>query len=159
MTVLSCLRLASAGLAVTIVAMPATARDVPAHRIKLTGAWTRPTPPAAAAGAGYLTITNAGSRPDRLLGGTSSAVREVQVHQMMIADGVMRMRPVQGLVIPAGGTVTLSPGGYHLMLIGPNRPFQAGGRIPATLKFERAGAVRVVFDVRMTPPAAAGGGR
>jgi copper(I)-binding protein len=72
---------------------------------------------------------------------------------MTMAGGIMRMRPVPGgLPIPAGQTVKLEPNGYHLMLIGPKRPFKVGDRIPATLRFQRAGAVKVEFDVLAAAP-------
>lgn len=145
---------AIAGVAALTIAAPAGARDVRTHGLILSAAWARPTPPAAPAGAGYLTIVNKGSRPDRLLAGSSPVVRDVQVHEMRIVDGIARMHPVEGgLVIPAGGTVTLAPGGFHIMLIGPKHPLKTGEHVPVTLRFERAGAVKVSFDVRSTPPA------
>ena len=145
--------LTAAGAALSLLATPLVARGRHAATLHLAEPWTRPTPPAAPAGAGYLTITNTGSEPDRLLGGTSPAVREVQIHQMKLMDGIMRMRPVAGgLVIPAGGSVRLAPGGYHIMLIGPKRPFVAGATVPATLRFARAGTVKVAFAVRTTAP-------
>lgn len=151
-------RLAFAGVATAALASPAIGRDVRAGSLRLTAAWSRPAPPGAPAGAGYLTITNRGSRPDRLVGGSSSVVERVEVHEMKIDDGVMRMRPVAGgLVIPAGGTVQLAPGGYHIMLIGLKRRVATGGVLPVTLRFQRAGAVAVNFDVRATPPATGAG--
>ena len=149
-------RLARAGLALALASTPAFAHTTRAHHLTVAGAWTRPTPPGAAAGAGYLTITNDDAEPDRLVGGTSPAVREVQVHEMRIENGIARMRPVAGgLVIPAHGTVTLAPGGYHVMLIGPKRRLAAGVRVPATLRFQRAGDIKVSFAVRTDPPAGA----
>ena len=76
---------------------------------------------------------------------------------MTMAGGIMRMRPVPGgLPIPPGQTVKLQPDGYHLMLIGPKRPFKVGDHIPATLRFQRAGAVNVDFEVEAATP---GGGQ
>lgn len=144
---------AIAGVAALTIAVPADARNARVHGLAFSAAWARPTPPASRAGAGYLTITNTGAMPDRLLGGGSPVVRDVQVHEMRIVDGIARMHPVEGgLVIPAGGTVTLAPGGYHIMLIGPKHPLKMGGHVPVTLRFERAGAVKVSLDVRSTPP-------
>lgn len=149
-------RSAIAGVGVALLVTPAAARDTRAGALRLSGAWSRPTPPGAPAGAGYLTIANTGSRPDRLLSGSSSAVERVEVHEMKLTDGIMRMRPVAGgIPLPPGQLVALAPGGYHLMLIGPRKSFVAGGIVPVTLRFERAGSVRVLFDVTMTPP---GGG-
>ena len=91
-------------------------------------------------------------QPDRLLGGFSPLVSRIEVHEMSMAGGIMRMRPLpQGLLLAPGATVRLEPGGYHLMLIGPRRAFRVGEHIPATLRFERAGEVRVEFDVQSGP--------
>lgn len=146
-------RLAVAGVGAMLLVTPATGRDTRAGALRLTGAWSRPTPPGAPAGAGYLTISNTGVQPDRLLSGSSPAVARVEVHEMTLTDGIMRMRPVAGgIPVPAGGSAVLAPGGYHVMLIGPKKPFVAGGTVPVTLRFARAGTIRVVFDVRMSPP-------
>lgn len=160
MTVSISARLALAGVSLALLATPAISRDTRAGSLRLTGAWSRPIPPGAPAAAGYVTITNTGTRPDRLLSATSTAAERVEVHEMKLADGLMRMRPVPGgLALAPGQSVALAPGGYHLMLIGPKKPSVAGGQVPVTLRFERAGAVRVSFDVRMTPPQLTAKGR
>jgi copper(I)-binding protein len=67
----------------------------------------------------------------------------------MVRDGdVMRMRPVDGVEIRAGQTVTLRPGGFHLMLIGLSQPLRQGETVPVTLRFERAGDVQVALSVQ-----------
>ena len=97
----------------------------------------------------YLTVDNKGSTADKLIGGSSSAAGKVEVHEMAMNNGVMTMRPVKdGLSIPAGKSVTLAPGGYHLMLMELKAPFKKGDKIPVTLKFEKAGDVNVTLDVR-----------
>jgi copper(I)-binding protein len=114
--------------------------------------WSPPNPPGAPTAAGYLTIYNLGRVPDRLLGGVSPMFGHIEVHEMSMAGGIMRMRPLpQGLVVPPGATVSLAPGGLHLMMIGPRRPFRIGERIPVTLRFERAGSVPVEFYVQAAP--------
>ena len=116
--------------------------------------WSRPNPPGAPTAAGYLTITNTGKTPDRLLGGSSPVATKIEVHEMSMTGGIMRMRPVAGgLVLPAGQTVKLEPGGFHLMIIGPNHAFKVGDHIPATLRFEHAGEIRVEFYVEAAPAA------
>jgi copper(I)-binding protein len=76
----------------------------------------------------------------------------LEVHEMTMTGGVMRMRPLSGgLAIPPGQTVALAPGGYHLMLIGPKRPFRLGAQVPATLRFAKAGPVKVTFVVQAAP--------
>lgn len=154
MTVANSARLALASASLALLAIPAVGRDAPAGSLRLTGAWSRPTPPGAPAAAGYVTITNTGTRPDRLLGATSTAAERIEVHEMKLTNGIMQMRPVAGgLAIAPGRSVALAPGGYHLMLIGPKRPSVTGGQVPVMLLFERAGTVRVDFEVRVTPPA------
>jgi copper(I)-binding protein len=110
----------------------------------------------APAGAGYLTITNTGPSDDRLVGGSSPVSARLEIHEMSMSGGVMKMRPVTGgLVIPSGQTVTLRPGGYHIMLIGLKSPLRLDDRFTATLQFQKAGPVRVEFHVQ-TPPNGAG---
>ena len=118
--------------------------------------WIRATAAGAPTAAGYLTVTNTGGTPDRLLGGSTPAARGIEIHVTSMAGGIMRMRPVVGgLPAPAGRTVTLAPGGYHLMIVGPKQAFRVGERIPVTLRFEHAGAVKVDFHVEAAPTAPA----
>jgi copper(I)-binding protein len=73
---------------------------------------------------------------------------------------VMRMRELEkGLEIPAGGTVTLAPGGFHLMLIGLTAPLKAGTRVPVTLVFEKAGSIDIELDVQAMGSTAPAHGR
>ena len=117
--------------------------------ITVSHVWSQATPPAASTAVGYLTIANAGARPDRLISLASPAATSVGLHLMSMNGEVMRMRPVQGgLVVPAGGAIRLEPGGYHLMFEGLTRPFEAGDRIPLTLRFQRFGLIRTLMQVR-----------
>lgn len=140
-------------LAAACLALTGASASAQAHgALSITQAWSRPTPPGAPTAVGYLTITNHGRRTDRLTGATSPAAQKVEIHQMSMAGGVMRMRPVAGgLAIAPGQTVALAPGGYHLMLVGPRRQFKAGERIPVTLDFEHAGRIDVALDVGAGP--------
>ncbi len=123
--------------------------------LKIGHPWARPTPPGAPTAAGYLTLTNTGAAPDRLLGGSSPMAAGIELHQMSMAGGIMRMRLLRGgLTIPPGATVKLEPGGYHLMMIGPKTMFKIGDDVPATLNFARAGAIKVEFYVQASPPRA-----
>jgi periplasmic copper chaperone A len=112
-------------------------------------AWTRATPPGAPTGAGYLTVMNHGTLPDTLLGGSTPAAEKFEIHQMSTAGGVISMRPARdGVPVPPGATVTLTPeGGYHIMLTGLKTPLKAGTRIPATLNFSKAGAMKIELSV------------
>jgi copper(I)-binding protein len=127
---------------------PARADEVRAGDLVIAQAWIRATPGGAKIGGGYLTIANKGTMPDRLIGASADFADKAQLHEMSTKDGVMTMRPVEdGLMIDPGKTVTLAPGGYHLMLLGLKRPLREGEKIAISLEFERAGVVGIPFDV------------
>ena len=110
--------------------------------------WSRATPPGAKVGGGYATITNDGDTPDRLVSATFSGAPQTQMHEMSVEDGVMKMREIPGgIAIPAHGTVTLGPGGLHLMFVGLTAPLVLGSKVPGTLTFEKAGTVEVQFAI------------
>ena len=134
-------------LQLTAAQAPAGAH-IMAGNLMIEAPWSRATPPGAATGAAYLTITNRGAVPEMLTGGSSPAAAQLQIHQMSNAGGVMSMRPVQNIAIPAGGTVRIAPdAAYHLMFAGLKAPLIQGTRVTATLNFSRAGAVQVEFPV------------
>lgn len=119
-----------------------------AHDIVVSQAWSRATPKGAQVAGGYLTIENRGALPDRLLSASSAAAAKVEIHQMALQDGIMTMRPLEsGLTIPADGTVTLAPGGDHIMFINLAAPFEEGQRVAVALDFERSGRIEAQFDV------------
>lgn len=123
--------------------------------LEIASAWARAMLPSQPAGGGYLTVTNRGTEPDRLVGGSTPAAGRVEIHTMEVVNDVMTMRPVEGgLEIPAGGTVELKPGGFHVMFMEVEEPFQEGDTLSVTLEFEKAGEVEVAFPVR----SAQGGG-
>jgi periplasmic copper chaperone A len=137
-----------AGVVVT-AALPASAQTYKAGALVIEAPWSRATPGAAQVAAGYLTVTNTGSVPDRLLAGGLSVAGRGEVHEMSHAGGVMRMRPVEGGVeIAPGSSIELKPGGYHLMFMDLKQGLKEGDRIAGTLTFEKAGAVKVEFAVR-----------
>jgi copper(I)-binding protein len=116
--------------------------------LRIEQAWSRATPGGASIGVGYLRVTNTGSAPDRLLGGATDVASRIETHDMKMEDGVMKMRALtQGIEIAPGATIELKPGGLHLMLMGLKQGLKAGEAISATLRFEKAGAVPVTFNV------------
>ena len=138
-----------AALALTLLAAPALAGTIEAR-----GAWIRTPPPGAETAAGYATILNRGTLPDRLLGGRTAVASAVAPHQMLMQGGVMRMRPIAGgLLIAARSSVRLEPNADHLMLFGLKRPLRSGQHVRIVLRFAKAGAVPVDFVVMDTPPA------
>lgn len=130
-----------------LAALPAAAQEYRAGDIVIEQPWSRAAG-ANATGAGFLTIRNTGATPDRLLSASSPIAGRVELHTMSMDGGVMRMRPVEAIPVPAGGTVQLAPGGLHIMLVGLAQPLVQGGRAPLTLRFERAGEVRVELAVQ-----------
>ncbi len=110
-----------------------------------------------------MTVTNTGTRPERLSCVSSDASAKCQIHEMIMDNGVMKMRPVEGgLEIKPGETVTLKPGGFHVMLVDLKAPLQQGKTLEATLKTDDGGTVQVEFPIAAigapAPGATAGGG-
>ncbi len=156
-----------AGVCVFAVAqlMAATghAADYHVGAIHIAQPWTRATPKGASSAAGYMTVTNGGTTPDRLTCVSSDAAAQCQIHTMSMEGGVMKMRPVEGgLEIPPGGTVALKPAGLHVMLVNLKHPLEPGKVVGVTLKFEKAGTVEVELPVAAigapAPGVAAGAG-
>jgi periplasmic copper chaperone A len=96
----------------------------------------------------FLSIANNGARDDRLVAASSPLAESVELHGIKVVDADIEMRPLAGgLVIHAGGTKTLKPRGYHLLLVGVKGPLAKGATLPVTLTFEKAGPVAVEFAV------------
>jgi copper(I)-binding protein len=127
---------------------PSVAHEVKAGSLTLNHPWVRATPTGATVGGGYVEIVNAGNEPDRLLGGSAPFAARVEIHEMKVTDGIMTMREVPGgLEIPAGGTLVLKPGSFHLMFMELTEPLQADMMVDGMLTFEKAGDVPVTFMV------------
>ena len=118
--------------------------------------WARATPAGARVAGGYVKITNTGPQPDRLIGGSLPVAAEVEVHQMTMSDGIMKMRKLDGLEIKPGQSVELKPGGYHLMFTGLREGLKEKQTVKGTLVFEKAGSVEVEY--RVAPIGAQSGG-
>jgi copper(I)-binding protein len=116
--------------------------------LTISGAFARATLPNAPVGGGFLTIVNNGANADRLISATSPAAGNVQLHEMKMEGDVMKMREMpDGLEIPPSGSVSLSPGGVHLMFMKLTAPFVEGQKVPVTLTFRNAGSVTLDFAV------------
>lgn len=138
-----------------LISTPALAHDFQAGSLIVDHPMAFPTMSTAMSGAGYFSVTNTGSRDDRLIGVTADFPR-VTLHGTEDDNGVMRMFDVDAIDIPAGQTVVLEPGALHIMFMGlDGDPFEVGEEIPATLIFEKAGQVDVIFYVEPRGP---GGG-
>lgn len=150
------LRLARAAFAAALlIATPVFAHNGVTHLgdINISLPFTRATLPNAPVGGGFLTIENAGTEADRLVSATSPVSDDVQIHEMSMEGDVMKMRALpDGIELPAGETVTLAPGGYHLMFMAIKQPFVEGETVPVTLTFEKAGSVELELPI-MAPAA------
>jgi copper(I)-binding protein len=134
--------------AAALFASPAWAQDYKLGSLEISQPWTRATAPTAKAGGGFVTITNKGTTPDRLIAARSTVSDKVEIHEMKMDGNVMRMRELdEGLEIPPGATVTLKPGGYHIMFMELKAPFAKDQRVPITLVFEKAGSINVDLAV------------
>ena len=99
-------------------------------------------------GAVYMTLSNSGSQADALVSAASDAAQTVELHEVKNEGGVMKMRPVSAIPVPAGGKAELKPGSYHIMLMGLKHDLKPGEKVAVTLKFEHGGEVRVEAPVR-----------
>ena len=127
----------------------------PAGSLQIVKPWSRATAPGATVGVAYLEIVNSGKQ-DTLVRVESTAARRVEMHSMATVGGVMQMRELSSVDVPAHGRVRFEPGGLHVMLIDLEHPLKKGERIPLTLVFQRAGRVpaeAIVQDLgTLTPP-------
>jgi copper(I)-binding protein len=144
-------RILSGALALVLTLSPiaAFAHDVVTlGALEISGAFSRATLPNAPVGAGYLTITNRGTADDTLVSATSPVAGVTQIHEMKMEGDVMKMNEVEGgLLIPAGQSVTLEPGGFHIMFMELKQAFVEGSMVPVTLTFANAGTVEVELMV------------
>ena len=130
-----------------------------AGSLEIVNAWSRP---ATGTGAVYATIVNNGTRPDRLLGGSSPLASRLELHETtsqkasggmagmgnMSMPGMTTMQPVSSIPVPAGGKAVLAPGGFHIMLIGLRHDLKAGEAVPLRLHFAKAGWQAATARVR-----------
>lgn len=143
-------------LAALSFALPAIAHEVSAGDLQI----IRPHIPQPAASAkvagGFMAIVNNGTEPDRLIGIESDIAAKSEVHESKVdANGVGTMEHVDAIEIPPGGTVSLEPGGLHIMFMGLKAKLTEGEMQKATLIFETAGRVEVEFMI--DPPMGKGG--
>jgi periplasmic copper chaperone A len=135
----------AAALAALVLCMTAQAQA----QVKIDKAWARPTVPGQQGGGGFMTMQSPVA--DKLLSGSTPAAERFELHTMAMEGDVMKMREVKAIELPAGQKVELKPGGLHVMFIGIKEPLKVGSKVPVTLKFEKAGEVKVEFDVTSRP--------
>ena len=131
------------------VAAPAAAQDYRLGALAIAHPVLRVASPVSKTGAGYMTISNKGRQPDRLVSVTTNAAARSDLHGSLAVGPVMQMRAQAGGVpIPAGGRVVFAPGGLHVMFIGLKAPVPVGSHVKAQLVFARAGRVEVEFTTQ-----------
>lgn len=120
----------------------------PAQGIEIVDPYLPLLPPGVQTGAAYLRIRNVGERDMTLVAAFSPAAEAVELHTHIDDAGVLRMRQVKEIVVPAGSEVAFKPGGYHVMLIGLPLPLLAGEKVTITLRFADGTATTVEAIVR-----------
>jgi len=153
--------LASIALVGSLLAACSGAATTAPGGLTVEGAWARNAPKTAGAGAAYLVLKNAGSDADALIGASSPVSATAEVHETYVVESpmvsaapgasvgtVMGMRPIARIEIPAGGSIELKPGGFHVMLMDLKQEIKAGESIELTLQFEKAGPITVKAEVR-----------
>jgi copper(I)-binding protein len=133
--------------ALFLVAGGAMAHDYTLKSLSIDHAFARATPPGAKTGGAFFVVENTGTTSDRLIRVASSAAGGAELHEMAMDGGVMKMRAIAAMDVPAGGRLELKPGGYHVMMIDLKQPLKAGDKVPLTLTFERAGSIDIAVDV------------
>ena len=116
--------------------------------LKISHPWSRETPQGAKVAGGFLKVTNSGKEADRLVGGSFVASKRIEIHEMAMEGGMMKMRELpKGLEIKPGETVELKPGSFHMMFMELEKPFKAGDLVKGTLVFEKAGTIDVEYKI------------
>jgi copper(I)-binding protein len=134
--------------ALLALASPALSHEYKAGSLVITHPWSRATPGGAKIAGGYLTITNTGTEPDRLVGGALPQAGKFELHEMKMDGDVMKMRPLpNGIEIKPGETVKLEPSGNHIMFVDLKQPLKRGETVKGQLRFEKAGTVDVEYKV------------
>lgn len=141
------------GLLLSSAVMAVHAHEYQAGGLKIARPWARVTVPGQQAGGAFFSVQNTGAAADRLLGASSPAAARVELHTMSMEGNVMKMREVSAIELPAGRSVDLQPStAQHLMLSGLKAPLKLGDKVPLTLRFEKAGEVKVELKVEAATP-------
>ncbi len=126
--------------------------EIKAGDIHIKNLWVKTPPKGAKVAGGYLTITNMGKTSDRLVSGTLTGARKVEIHQMSMKNNIMMMSKLEkGLEIKPGQTVELKSGSFHLMIMGLKGTLNKGDSIKGVLQFEKAGKVDVEYMIKDAP--------
>jgi len=140
--------LVSVAIALLLTSGHASAGEFKIGSVVVENPWARETPKGATIGGGYLAVKNNGAAPDRLLRGSVSVAKGLQIHSTTIDNGVAKMREVtDGVEIKPGETVKFEPGSSHFMFVNLAQPLRAGETVRGTLTFEHAGTIEIEYAV------------
>ncbi len=128
------------GLIASLIALPCLAQ------VTVSEPWVRGTVPEQKASGAFMSLT--AQTDSRLVQVQSPVAATVEIHEMKMDGGVMRMRAMPELALPAGKAVNLAPGGYHVMLIGLKQALKPGDQVPLTLIVEGANKQRQQIEVK-----------
>jgi copper(I)-binding protein len=135
---------------------PRSALAIAAGDLEISRPWARSSVRTPSDVGGFFIVLNKGTAPDRLLAARSALAKAVEIQGIKVVGADIRMRPLdKGLGVDPGGTLTLKPRGYHLLLSGVKPPPAAGTEVPVTLSFERAGEVDIKLAVTAAGPVGA----
>jgi hypothetical protein len=132
--------------AAVVLTLQVSAANLP---ITVTHAWAKATAPGSPVSGAYFDIT--ATQAAKLVKVDSPAAGMVEFHEMKLEGGVMKMRPVDGLTLMPGQTITLKPVGFHVMLMDLKQPLKAGEKLPLVLTIEASGKrseLNVDADIR-----------
>ena len=123
-----------------------------ADSVKVEGAFARAVPPGQTNSASFMSLTNQGDADHSLASAESDVAKVVEMHTHLMEDGMMKMRRVEQIDLPAGETVTLAPGGLHVMLIGLKQQLQPGDDVSLTLTLDDGSELSLTAPVRKVMP-------
>jgi copper(I)-binding protein len=115
-------------------------------QVKVDDPWVRATVAPQQATGAFMQLTS--TKPAKVVAASSPVAGMVEIHEMKMEDGVMKMRAVDALPLPAGQAVALKPGSYHVMLMGLKGPIKAGDTVPLTLTVEGEDKLRTTVEVK-----------
>ncbi|KQY85347.1 copper chaperone PCu(A)C [Pelomonas sp. Root1444] len=115
-------------------------------QVKVDDPWVRATVAPQKATGAFMQLTSA--KPAKVVAASSPVAAMVEIHEMKMDDGVMKMRAVDALPLPAGQAVALKPGSYHVMLMGLKKPVQVGDTVPLTLTVEGEDKQRTTVEIK-----------
>lgn len=135
-------------LSVGAALAPAIGSTADAHALpRVEGAWVRSAVAGQQGTGAFMRITAADNA--KLVGASTPVAATAEVHEMRMQGDVMRMRPVAALELPAGRTIELKPGGYHLMLMDLRQPLKVGSTVPLSLVFRDAAGAERKLDLQV----------